>query len=190
MTFSKRERLIIVATGAVLLLLILDSYLLTPLLDSYDELQVRKDRLEQELIESTKLVKKQRVIKKRWQQMLEDGLKSDAIEAESQLLHAVQNWASKSRFRLSSIRPERSNEDETLKKIDFHATGTGTMSSISKFLYYAETTRIPARILSVRITSRKEGLDSLTLDFQVSTVYYPDQKNKNKTPVAIAGGKK
>jgi len=180
--------MIIILTGAVLAILVLDTYALTPLLDSYDELQVKKNRLQQDLIDSTKLVRKQRIIRKRWKQMLEDGLKSNAVEAESQLLHAVQNWASRSGFRLASIRPERSTEDTTLKRIDFHATGTGTMSTISKFIYMAETTRIPSRIKSVRITTRKEGIDSLTLDFQVSTVYYPQmQKDKTGTRVAQAG---
>ena len=66
MNFSRRERLIIILTGVVLAILVLDSYALTPLLDSYDELQIRKDGLQQDLIDSTKLVRKQKIINKRW----------------------------------------------------------------------------------------------------------------------------
>jgi len=174
MTFSKRERIIFVALAAVLAVLVLDWWIVTPLLDRSAEVEARKAVLLSEMANAENLLHRRRVIGPRWRQMLAEGMKHDPAEAESQVLHALGDWAADAGLDLVSLRPERSTKETLLPEIDFRAAGTGSMAAVSRFLWRLETATIPIKVKALQIGSRKEGQDNLSLQVQISTLYFPD----------------
>jgi len=175
MTFSRRERLILLVTTVVLGALVLDRFALTPLLNRWDEVEDRKTLLMQKMTRAESFLKRRRVVEPRWRRMLKEGIKPDAGEAESQILHALGRWAGEAGLNLVSLQPERSTEETILPKVDFRATGTGSMRAVSRFLWHVETTNIPLRVESLQLTSRKDGADDLSLQVKLSTLYAPGQ---------------
>ncbi|KPJ74600.1 MAG: hypothetical protein AMK72_12445 [Planctomycetes bacterium SM23_25] len=171
MTFSRRERFIVAALAAVLGALVLDWWVITPLLDRSDEVEARKTILLSEMASAENLLERHRVIGPRWRQMLAEGMKRDPAEAESQVLHALGEWADDAGLNLISLKPERSTKETLLPEIDFRAAGTGSMAAVSRFLWRLETARIPVKVKALQIGSRKEGLDDLSLQLQISTIY-------------------
>ena len=173
MTFSKREQVIFVALAAVLAVLVLDWWIVTPLLDRSAEVEARKAVLLSEMANAENLLQRRRVIRPRWRQMLAEGMKHDPAEAESQVLHALGKWADDAGLDLVSLKPERSTKETLLPEIDIRAAGTGSMSAVSRFLWQLETARIPVKVKALQIGSRKEGQDDLSLQVQISTLYFP-----------------
>ena len=186
MVFSKRERLIIALTALVLCVLVLDRYAMIPLLNRRSAVEVRKARLIGEMERAGSLLRRRRQIGERWRRMLAGGMKGEAGEAESQILHAVRDWSAEAGLDLSSLRPERSSEESSLPEIEFHAAGVGTMAAISRFLWRMETAGMPVKLKMLRVGSRKEGMDDLSLQLRISTVYLPSSRAGEETDVGAA----
>lgn len=93
--------------------------------------------------------------------------------AESQVLHALGRWAGETGLGLVSLQPERLTEETLLPEIEFRASGTGSMATVSRFLWRLETAEIPLRIKGLQLTSRKDGQDDLSLQLTFSTLYVP-----------------
>jgi len=171
MILSKRERLIMVLTLAAVSILVLDHYVLTPLLDGRSSLQARKARLQGDMEQADRLFTRRQHVDQRWRQMLTGSLKRDPGEAESQILRALGNWSEQTGLNLSSIRPERSTEKIDVREIIFHISGSGSMNSISRFVWCLETAEIPIKVKVLSLGSRKEGTDDLSLQLRFSTLY-------------------
>ncbi|HUU11377.1 MAG TPA: hypothetical protein VM431_12695 [Phycisphaerae bacterium] len=175
MTFSQRERLILIAAVVVLGALVLDWFALTPLLDRRAEVTAAKDLLLGKMQKAETVLQRRRTLGARWQRMRTEGLKPDPGEAESQVLHALGKWAAETGLNLVSIRPERSNQETPLPEINLRAAGTGSMAAVSRFLWRLETAEIPVKIKTLQLASRKEGLDDLSLQLDLSTLYVTDR---------------
>ncbi len=173
MTFTKRERVILLVMVAVLAALALDRFALTPLLDRRQAAQAERDRLVAEMARAESLLSRRKVIGPRWRRMTAEGLKPDPAEAESQVLRAIGVWADEARLNLVSLRPERSEEASLLPEIEFRATGTGSMAAVSRFLWRLETASIPLHIKNLELASRREGTDNLSVQLKMSTLYRP-----------------
>ena len=175
MILSRRERLIIAATLIAVAALVLDRYAVTPLLDARDAAEVQKQSLLDEMDRGQAMLASEREIGSKWQKMVAAGLKQDPTEAESQVLHAVGDWAMEAGLRLSSLKPDRVPEKKHLQEINFQATGTGSMNAVARFLWRVETAGIPIRLKELQLGSRKEGTDDLTLQLRLSTIYQAGQ---------------
>jgi Tfp pilus assembly protein PilO len=175
MILSKRERFIIAATLIVVAAAVLYLYVLTPLDDSRKALEDRKEGLLNELERARTLLARKREIEPKWEQMTAGGLKSDPTEAESLILHAVQDWAREAGLKLASLKPERLLEKKSLHEISFKATATGSMNAVTKFLWQLETAKVPVRVKDLQLGTRKEGTDDLTLQLRLSTLYQSAQ---------------
>lgn len=170
MILSKRERIVVVLTLAALSILVLDNYVLSPFLASYSAAGARREKLRVELRQAENLLAHRRRIDPRWREMLSGSLKRDPAEAESQMFHALLDWSEQAGLKLS-LRPERSAEKTDLREITFHITTDGSMKSVLQFLWRLKTADIPTKLESVRLRSRKDGIDDLELQLRVSTLY-------------------
>ncbi|MBE3099613.1 MAG: type 4a pilus biogenesis protein PilO [Acidobacteria bacterium] len=190
MILSKRERFIIAATLIVVAAAVLYLYVLTPLNDSRKALEDRKEGLLNELERARTLLARKREIAPKWKEMTVGGLKSDPTEAESLILHSVQDWAREAGLKLASLKPERLLEKKSLQEIAFKATGTGSMNAVTKFLWQLETAKVPVRVKELQLGTRKEGADDLTLQLRLSTLYQsaqPPAPSEDGTAAATTG---
>ncbi|HEX2971939.1 MAG TPA: GspMb/PilO family protein [Tepidisphaeraceae bacterium] len=185
MILSKRERLAGIVTTAVLGLFAIDHFALQPLLDRRAQVQTDIDKQQELLVRATGLFANKNKLTVKWNDMLTTGMTSNASAAESQVLHAVRDWAQETSLSLSSVKPERTEQDKQFQRIVFRATGTGTMASIGGFLWKIQNSRIPIRITDMQIASRKDGVDDLTLQIGISTIYLspePEKPQAKPTP--------
>jgi hypothetical protein len=178
MILSKRERIIfgVVAAGAALFLA--DFFIVQKMQESRRVAEeIDKPRLANQLQEGTAALSHQRDLASKWKEIVDGGLKHDPTEAESQILHALADWSREAGVKLVAVKPERAIERENLKKplqeITFVASGTGSMSNIRLLLYRIETSKIPLRVKSLQLGSRKEGTDDLSVELRLSTLYEP-----------------
>ena len=172
MILSRRERYIVFATVGALALLAADYFVVTPLWQKRSSLVAEVEAAEVELERASVTFSKDRRLKRRWAEMQDKGLASDAPSAESQTLNALRRWAQESRLSLSSLKPERGERhDPQFRRLTFRVTAVGSMQSISEYLWRVRTAEVPLRVTDLSITARKEGADDLTLQLGVSTIY-------------------
>jgi len=176
---SKRERTAAIVAITAISALVLDRFLLTPLLDSrtlvHDQLRLLRNN---ELAPAQTLLDNNDRMTPRWNERVAAGIKSDASAAESQVLNDVQRWAQDSGLTLSSLKPDRPEQEKQFQKITIRATGSTSMQSIARFLNRIQTSPKPLRISDIQITSHKEGTDDLALHVGVSTLYLVPEVEK------------
>ena len=182
MILSKRERYIAIAATTSVALLALNYYVLTPLLEHRSQLQAE---IQQELEAQTranKLVRSQHTMSQRWAEMEKAGLKKDGSAAETQVLHAVRDWAASARLNLVSVKPEKTEPEKAFQRITVRVSATGTLETIGQFIWRIQTAPTPVKISDVQISSRKEGVDDLNVQLGISTIYYAPELEKPQKP--------
>jgi len=173
MVLNQRERYILIATAVVVGALVLDRFVLTPLLAQRATTQTQIEKLRRQVNESRSIIARRDQMAAKWQEMARAGLKSDPAEAESQILHLNRQWAEDSKLTLSRQKPDRLTEKSRLPVIAFEVSGAGRMEGVSRLLWRIQTSSAPIRITEVQIRSRTEGADDLTFQLRLSTVYSP-----------------
>lgn len=173
---SKRERSIAIATAAAVGLLVLDWYVLTPLMDYSGSLTQQKEQLVSQLSAAARLMHTRTTLSRRWRSVRTTTVKHSPSEAESQLLNAQRRWSQESGLVLDAIKPERNEKLHDMQEVAFATTGVGSLHAATQFLYRLETAPIPLRIRELQLASRSEGSDDLTLAVRVSTLCDPPVK--------------
>ena len=173
MVLSKRERYVFLGTLIAVGALALDRFALSPLLDQRSATKTQSASLARQLARAQGLMEHRDRAAPKWREMIQAGMKNDPAEARSQVLHAVRNWAEASGVALSLLKPERLTEKKQLPEIVFQASGTGTLSAVAKLLWRMQTATIPVKITEMQIGARKEGMDNLSFQLRISTVYAP-----------------
>jgi hypothetical protein len=166
--------------GGLLLLLAADHYVLTPFLDSRAALQKQRESLQLKLDNAQRLFDNRAKIEAEWRGLLASGLKTDPGAGENQALHALRDSAQTARVTLASLKPDHTGRTGDFLQIRVQATGSGSMAQISELLWLIESTKLPLRVLDVRITSRKEGTDDLSFAITTATVVFSPAPEKPK----------
>jgi hypothetical protein len=174
MILSRRERVVIAVTVLSVAALVLDRYVLEPVLEARDAAELKKQGLLDSMEQARSLLNRQRELGPAWKEM-SASLKQDPAEAESQVLHAVRDWSKEAGLKLVSVKPERTNDKKSLQEIAFLANGTGTMKAVTLFLVRAEAAKIPMRVTELQLGTRKDGADDFTLHVRLSTLYQSAQ---------------
>jgi len=172
MVLSKRERTVALATLSAVAILVLDQFVLSPVLAKLDQLQTDEKNYTDKLTYANSLFLHRKATETRWNQMIADGLKSDAANTEDALDHAVYEWAQASGLTLKSCTPERAVSKDR-PEVVLYVVGAGNMSAVAHFLYQAQTSKLPVKPADVEIGSRREAADDLTITLHISGLYFP-----------------
>ncbi|HEV8608231.1 MAG TPA: GspMb/PilO family protein [Tepidisphaeraceae bacterium] len=181
MILSRRERYIVIGAVTVVGLLALDRIFLTPLIDRRQVINAQMRLASEEMERADRLFANRIRLNRKWAEMSGSALKIDGSTAESQIIRAVGDWALEAGLNLSSVKPERAEKEKQFQKITFRANATGNMAAVSKFLWRLQTSKVPIRVIDLSITTRRDGVDDLSLDLGISTLYLPPEATKPET---------
>ncbi len=172
---SKREKNIGIIACAIFGLLALDRILVTPLWTRITEADARIEAAQDSLIETNHLFQRELAARRDWKTQAGDTLPSDAPSAQIQLLNLSRDWGQSAGLSLASLKPERDEKEQGYQKITIRVTATGSMRQVSRFLYSIQTARVPVRVSDFSIASRREGMDELTVQLGLATIYLPPE---------------
>jgi hypothetical protein len=182
---SKRERYTAIIAIATIGILVLDHFILQPLMDRKDELAVQIATAQQQLDRANQLLRTSRRLTPKWAEMLNNGgLRRGASETESQLQNNVVAWAQDAGLQLPAVKSDRTEKEKDFNKFTVRATGTGSMQQIGHFLYRIQTATVPVHVSELTISSRKEGTDDLSVQMAISTIYLANETDKPAKPGA------
>lgn len=164
---SRQQRLAIAALLGVALLAG-DRLLLTPLTNSWKARAERIAQLKRSVTQGTFLIEREERIRARWNEMRTNTLDQQISVAESQVLKAFDRWSRDSGVSISSLRPQWKRGAEGYVTLECRADASGSLSTLTRFLYLAETDPLALKLDVVELTARDTDGQQLTLGLQVS----------------------
>ena len=176
MVLSKRERYILIGVGVAGVALALDQLGFNPLMKGRQQAADMKQSLLLDMDRAQTTLRLGRDLAPKWQGMIRAGVRGDPVDAETQVLQAIHDWARECGVQISLLKPDRLSEKTLLPEINFQAAGTGSMESVRLLLWRLQNATIPLRVTELHLTTRKEVTDDLTVDMRLSTVYLPGAK--------------
>jgi len=183
---SKRERYIGLICGAVVVLLIVNQIILSPL-------EEKRDKLDDDIAAAMAAneagmtaIKKSKYLAPRWADMNRSGLLRSESATNSQIYNAISSWARDAQLSpppaMKSDRTEKEKQD--FYKVTIRGTANGGIEQLSKFLWHVQTASFPVRVTDLTLTSRKGGTDDLSMTLGLATMYL----NQADAPGASSGG--
>ena len=88
--------------------------------------------------------------------------------AEGRLLGAFDGWSRESRVSIMSIKPQWKRSDDDFMTLECRVDASGTLATITRFLYEIEHNPLALKVESVELNSRDTTGAQLTLGLQVS----------------------
>lgn len=180
MVLSKRERIITLVALAGLGALVMDRFVLTPVLYGLEQVESHKQQLLAEVNEAQSLFERRKLMERKWRTILSEGLRSDA-EAESRVARAIDEWSEDARLTLTSVKPERAAGDKGMKEITFVLAGRGPLDAVAWFLYQVETAELPIKVKNMQLGSTSEAGDNMALQLRLSAIYVAADQKPSET---------
>ena len=136
--------------------------------------------LQKKVLEGSKLMEREKVVQERWSAMRANVLTNDVSIAESQAMRAFDRWSKDSGVSLSDLKPQwkRPNSEE-YQTIECRAEATGSLSSLTKFLYQVEKDPLAMKVEVMDLTTRDTDGRNLTLSLQLSGLVLMPKNNEN-----------
>jgi hypothetical protein len=166
---SNRPKLLMILAGTAVSLLILDSVVLTPLLKSWKTRTAEIAKLQKDVTEGRSIMARAERTKATWAEMQSQALPKEPAQAEQDLISAFDKWGRGTNIELGSIKPQwKRGATNKYSQLECRVDATGSLASLSRFLYEVEKSTLALRIDSVELTSRDEMGQKLTLGLLVS----------------------
>ena len=173
MVLSQRERYMAVGMGSVVGLAIIYFVILSPMADWSAGIDTRAEQVQKTQDADKALIEKQNRLAKIYDIMQKGGLKTEVSEAQSQMDRAVYDWAAQSGVSIATASNQGNNSYDSktgFTQVGYQVTCTGSTVAVAKLLYQIETATIPIRINMVQLRSRKDGVDDLMVELNLSTL--------------------
>ena len=166
---NNRQQLLMILAGAGVALLVLDSLVFTPLTKAWQSRSAEIARLKKNVAEGRGLIERGPRMQQQWAEWQQQALPTDAAKAEQDLISAFDRWGRASNVELGSIKPQWKRGLTTrYSQLECRVDATGSLATITRFLYEVERSTLPLRVDSVELTSRDEFGQKLTLGLLVS----------------------
>jgi hypothetical protein len=166
---TNRQRLLMILAGGGILLLILDSLVLTPMTKSWQARGAEIVRLKKAVAEGRSSIERADRTRGLWAEMQAQAMPSEPAKAEQDLVTAFDRWGRAGGVELGSIKPQwKRGATNRYSLLECRVDASGSLAAISRFLYEVEKSPLALRIDSIELMSRDDSGNRLTLGLLVS----------------------
>jgi hypothetical protein len=141
---------------------------LTPLVKSWKARTTRIADLRKSVTQGKTLVDRDQSIRSRWTQMRTNTLSTEISVAESQMLNAFDRWSRESGVVVTQIRPQWKRATDEYNTLECRADLSGSLSSLTRFLYLMERDSLAVKLDSIELTTRDNSGQQINLGLQIS----------------------
>ena len=172
---SKRERIIFYATVAVIGLVFLDRFILTPILVKIAELSDTIQIKENEIQQSFLIMSQEGRVKK--EEKLYHSYLSEITSEEKDItsfLREVEGVAKESAVYLVDVKPSNKLEDKTSKQYFVRLNFEAQMEQVMNFFYHISTFEELIKIQDFQIKPKTEGSTIISCTMSLSKTIIPE----------------
>lgn len=168
MQIKNRQQLLIVVALAVIVLFVGNLAIIEPLTQLWKKRGEQVAALRKKVEAGSQLIKREASLRGRWDQMRTNTLPNNPSLAEQQVLKAFDQWSQESRVSVTSITPQWKHDADDYMTLGCRVEASGTLASLSRFLYEIEKDPMALRLDSMEITARDKDGQQLALGLQIS----------------------
>jgi hypothetical protein len=164
-----RQRWLVILAAAGVALLILEYWVRAPLTAIWQTHSVEIVKLRKNVADGRYLIARAPQLQQTWDEMQANALPKDPAQAEQDVIAAVDRWGRANNIELGSIRPQwKRGATDRYSLLECRVDATGSLPTISRFIYELEHSPLALRVDSVEITSRDDGGSKLALGLVIS----------------------
>jgi hypothetical protein len=168
MQIKNRQQMLILTALAGLALLVGDSLIFSPLVKAWKSRSEKIVELRKQVEKGERLVRYEDSYRATWAQMQTNTLPRNPSLAEQQVLQAFDKWSQDSRISVNSITPQWKRDSEEFTTLQCRVDASGTIGTLSRFLYNVEQDPMALKIESVEIAARDKEGAQLSMGLQIS----------------------
>jgi hypothetical protein len=167
----KRQRLLILVAGAGVLLLVLDRIILTPLGDHWQRNAAEIRQLQGLVANGRGMIARSARLNGIWAGIQSASLPADQAQSEHDLISSLEGWGRASGIEIGSIKPLwKRGDTDNYSVLECRVDATGSLSSLSRFLYELGKSQVAARAESIDLISEDNSGQRLTLSLNLSSL--------------------
>lgn len=172
-----REHLLGLIAGIAVVLLIGNSLIINPLINSWRERSTRIEQLRRDIAKGQRTLERERSIHDLWDSMRTNMLPDDVSVAEGAVLKAFDRWSQSSRISITSVKPQWKRTADDFLTLEYRVDAFGSLSTVCRFLYDVEHhDPLTLKVELVELGARDAEGSQLTLALQVSGVLLNPQE--------------
>jgi hypothetical protein len=164
---DRQQTLVIVAIVAVGLFAG-DKLVFDPLMGAWDARSKRIETLRSQVAQGKGLLDRKEDITSRWDQWQRNTLTNNPSVAEQQFWQALDRWRQDSGVIISGTTPQWKSDTDEYTTYQCRVDASGTLSTLSKFLFNIETEPMALKLESMELSARDKTGQQLALGLQVS----------------------
>jgi len=176
MKIENRQQFLIVLTAVAAALLIGNSLIYEPLAKLWSARSAQIKELRTKVHDGKFLVQREAGIRGQWSDMRANALADDPSLAGQQVIKAFDNWSRTSGTEVTSIMPQWKNDSTNYMTFNCRVEASGTIGSLSQFLYNIEKGPMALKLDSVELSTHSDNGQQLTLGLQISGLALLQQK--------------
>ncbi|MEI7957962.1 MAG: hypothetical protein WCI40_02545 [Verrucomicrobiota bacterium] len=182
MNNERRQFYLKIGVAAAVGLLLLDSFVVEPALQSWGKQTERITALSEKVKRGRQLCERGPSLRERWAGMLRGNLPAEISEAENVAYKAVSRWVRESQISLTSLTPQWQKRDDGFETLECRVTATGSQAALARFLYELESdSTVPVNLEECEFITRDPRGAQLTLTARL-TFLRLNETSKNTAP--------
>jgi len=169
LNLPNRQRALVIGAGAMIALYLLDSIVFTPLTKLWQAHAAEIIKLQKDVARGRSAIARAAQTERVWKEMQDNALPKDPAQSEQDLLSAFDRWGRANNIEISSIRPQwKRGATDRYSLLECRVDATGTIPTVTRFIYELEHSPLALRVDSVELTARDDYGSKLTLGLIVS----------------------
>ena len=182
METKNREKLLLIATGTVAVLWLLNLLVFSPLIDNWHSRSDEIIKLRKQIAEGTTLARREPTIRDRWDNMRANALPNNPTLAERQLFTAFDHWVGSGRVTEGSFRPQVQEGDTNFSTVDCRSDVSGNLQTVTAFLKAMNQDPLANKVGSFELASKDDNGQQLTLGLSLSGLILTDSDPSSFAP--------
>jgi Tfp pilus assembly protein PilO len=176
MKIKNRQEFLLVLTIAAFALLVGVNFIYEPLQNWWSARATQIKDLRTKVSDGNQLIKRETVIRNRWDDMRNNALPANTSLAEQQLLTSFTMWSRSSGAEITGIMPQWKNDSTNYWTLDCRVEAAGDIGALSRFLYSVEKGPTALKIDAVELSAHDATGQQLTLALQINGLALLNQK--------------
>jgi hypothetical protein len=181
METKNREKLLLMGTGVVVALWLLDMLIVSPLIDSWHGRSAEIAKLKAGIANGASLVRRESYLRDRWDNMRANALANNAPVAERQLFTAFDHWVTTGGVTEGSFHPQVQKGDSNFTTVDCRSDVSGSLQNMRDFLRAMSRDPLADKVDSFELTSKDDNGRQLTLGLSLSGLILTDNDPSSVT---------
>lgn len=174
----KRQRLLVILTAALVAVFVLDRVRMS-LTAAWRANTAEIAKLRKSVATGRATIASAAQNDRLWAEMRANALAKEPAQAEQDVIAAFDRWGRANNVELSSIRPQWKRGATTqYSLLECRVDATGTLATLSRFIYELERSPLALRVDSVEVSSRDDNGQRLTLGLIVSGLRFAPLERK------------